>query len=416
MEPTNRRRVVRALEVTLGSGRPFSSFGPGLDDLPADAVPPRRAALAAATGRRPRASRRASTPAGRRLPRRGRARLAARPDGPVAHRRARRSATGSCSPTSTASCRSTRPSTLAVAPHPPLRPPPASAGSGATPASPGSTPSDDPLASTSPTPCWETEPRMRSPSTTAWATTSSSLLDLDGTARRSTADAGRARCATATAASAPTGCSGVTAGTTATPTSTMDAVQRRRQPGRDERQRHPLPGPGRGRTAGPATRPTLRVATDAGLRARRRRRRPTTRAPSWPASTWARPGRRRRAASWARRRTIAARRPRRRRQPAPRRCARRRRAPTVDLVAARAAIDASPGGINVEVVAAGPGADELTMRVYERGVGITEACGTGACAAAAAAARAGGSSATRVDGAHAGRRRATSTVGEPRSR
>jgi len=31
MEPTNRRRVLRALEVTLGSGRPFSSFGPGLD-------------------------------------------------------------------------------------------------------------------------------------------------------------------------------------------------------------------------------------------------------------------------------------------------------------------------------------------------------------------------------------------------
>lgn len=30
MGPTNRRRVVRALEVTLGSGRPFSSFGPGL--------------------------------------------------------------------------------------------------------------------------------------------------------------------------------------------------------------------------------------------------------------------------------------------------------------------------------------------------------------------------------------------------
>jgi tRNA dimethylallyltransferase len=34
MEPTNRRRVVRALEVTLGSGRPFSSFGPGLEDYP----------------------------------------------------------------------------------------------------------------------------------------------------------------------------------------------------------------------------------------------------------------------------------------------------------------------------------------------------------------------------------------------
>ncbi|HEV8299194.1 MAG TPA: tRNA (adenosine(37)-N6)-dimethylallyltransferase MiaA [Acidimicrobiales bacterium] len=31
MEPTNRRRIVRALEVTIGSGRPFSSYGPGLD-------------------------------------------------------------------------------------------------------------------------------------------------------------------------------------------------------------------------------------------------------------------------------------------------------------------------------------------------------------------------------------------------
>lgn len=30
MEPTNRRRIVRALEVCLGSGRPFSSFGPGI--------------------------------------------------------------------------------------------------------------------------------------------------------------------------------------------------------------------------------------------------------------------------------------------------------------------------------------------------------------------------------------------------
>jgi tRNA dimethylallyltransferase len=31
MEPGNRRRVLRALEVTIGSERPFSSFGPGLD-------------------------------------------------------------------------------------------------------------------------------------------------------------------------------------------------------------------------------------------------------------------------------------------------------------------------------------------------------------------------------------------------
>jgi tRNA dimethylallyltransferase len=34
IEPTNRRRVVRALEVTLGSGRPFSAFGPGIDAYP----------------------------------------------------------------------------------------------------------------------------------------------------------------------------------------------------------------------------------------------------------------------------------------------------------------------------------------------------------------------------------------------
>lgn len=44
MLPGNRRRVVRALEVTLGSGRPFSSFGPGLDTYPA--VPWRIAGLA----------------------------------------------------------------------------------------------------------------------------------------------------------------------------------------------------------------------------------------------------------------------------------------------------------------------------------------------------------------------------------
>lgn len=39
MEPTNRRRVVRALEVTLGTGRPFSAFGPGLEAYPASGVP-----------------------------------------------------------------------------------------------------------------------------------------------------------------------------------------------------------------------------------------------------------------------------------------------------------------------------------------------------------------------------------------
>ena len=34
IEPGNRRRIVRALEVVLGTGRPFSSFGPGLDVYP----------------------------------------------------------------------------------------------------------------------------------------------------------------------------------------------------------------------------------------------------------------------------------------------------------------------------------------------------------------------------------------------
>ena len=42
------------------------------------------------------------------------------------------------------------------------------------------------------------------------------------------------------------------------------------------------------------------------------------------------------------------------------------------------------GGVNVEFVALGPGRDELTMRVWERGVGETQACGTGSVAAAAA--------------------------------
>jgi diaminopimelate epimerase len=41
-------------------------------------------------------------------------------------------------------------------------------------------------------------------------------------------------------------------------------------------------------------------------------------------------------------------------------------------------------GLNVEFVTLGPGRDEVTMRVWERGVGETQACGTGSCAAAVA--------------------------------
>jgi diaminopimelate epimerase len=50
-----------------------------------------------------------------------------------------------------------------------------------------------------------------------------------------------------------------------------------------------------------------------------------------------------------------------------------------------AAQDAYAGGINVELVAPGPTPGELVLRVWERGVGETLACGTGSCAAAAAA-------------------------------
>ncbi len=49
-----------------------------------------------------------------------------------------------------------------------------------------------------------------------------------------------------------------------------------------------------------------------------------------------------------------------------------------------------PRGANVEFVAPTPGtSDELTMRVWERGVGETLSCGTGACAAVAVAHRRG---------------------------
>jgi diaminopimelate epimerase len=58
---------------------------------------------------------------------------------------------------------------------------------------------------------------------------------------------------------------------------------------------------------------------------------------------------------------------------------------TVDVAGLGPELERSQaGGVNVEFVALGPGPDELTMRVYERGVGETLACGTGSVAAAAA--------------------------------
>lgn len=52
-----------------------------------------------------------------------------------------------------------------------------------------------------------------------------------------------------------------------------------------------------------------------------------------------------------------------------------------------AALGAKVPHVNLEIIEAGPEPHAVTMRVHERGAGITEACGTGACAAAVAAHR-----------------------------
>lgn len=59
---------------------------------------------------------------------------------------------------------------------------------------------------------------------------------------------------------------------------------------------------------------------------------------------------------------------------------------SVDLAAEGGWIESQfADGVNVEYIAAAPGADVVTMTVWERGAGITQACGTGACASAFAA-------------------------------
>jgi diaminopimelate epimerase len=55
----------------------------------------------------------------------------------------------------------------------------------------------------------------------------------------------------------------------------------------------------------------------------------------------------------------------------------------VDLLAAGSIVP----HVNLEIIHAGPEPHAITMRVHERGAGITEACGTGATAAAWAAAK-----------------------------
>jgi len=56
---------------------------------------------------------------------------------------------------------------------------------------------------------------------------------------------------------------------------------------------------------------------------------------------------------------------------------------------------AYPGGVNVEIVQR-VGPCHIRMRVYERGVGETRSCGTGACAAAVAAMEAAGQRTTYI--------------------
>ena len=97
MEPTNRRRVVRALEVTLGSGRPFSAFGPGLEAYPESGMAQVGLSLRAGGDRPP-----ASTPASSAWSRRGWSTRYGRspPDRPASRgRRVRRSATARSWPT-----------------------------------------------------------------------------------------------------------------------------------------------------------------------------------------------------------------------------------------------------------------------------------------------------------------------------
>jgi diaminopimelate epimerase len=58
----------------------------------------------------------------------------------------------------------------------------------------------------------------------------------------------------------------------------------------------------------------------------------------------------------------------------------------LDLVGIGHKVNAATAeGANVHLLVPGPGPDEIMIRTYERGVGPTQACGTGACASAAVA-------------------------------
>ena len=141
----NRRRIVRALEVTIGSGRPFSSFGPGARRLPADRRRADRPALAPRR-RWPSASssafaRDARPPASLDEV----ARLAADAGRPVPHRPPGARLQGAARPPRRRVLASPRRSRAAM-PAPASSPSARSGGSAATPAYAGSTSTDDPVA------------------------------------------------------------------------------------------------------------------------------------------------------------------------------------------------------------------------------------------------------------------------------
>ena len=137
MEPTNRRRIVRALEVTRRQRAALLQLRPGPRRPPADRASPWSARLPRDDARRTdRGALRRQIAAGFLDEVR---RLLADPRRPVAHRRARPSATRSCSPTSPARSPSTRRSTWPCG-APAGSPAASGPGSAATPASAGCAP------------------------------------------------------------------------------------------------------------------------------------------------------------------------------------------------------------------------------------------------------------------------------------
>ena len=227
-------------------------------------------------------------------------------------------------------------------------------------------------------------------------------------ARGRPAGARPAGCATGDAASAPTDC------WSARPSRRLrradGAVQRRRQPGRDERQRHPLLRPGARRAprrprrrSGSSPTPATGVVDAQGHR--RARHDPRQR------STWARSSRSPSPTAGTRSAVIPI-------GPSPTSASATRTASSASTTSASSislALGRKVPHVNLEIVEAGPSTSTRSrMRVHERGAGITEACGTGACAAAFAAAPLGTGDAARREtrGAH-GRRSCHSDARRP---